>query len=129
MVTHTVAQPVSITETPTQQFVRGLRELADWYEAHPATPAPYRSDVTIYGATREQIAQAARDLGKCEKEYDDDSFVLSRQFGQLRLRFYTSRENVCERVVRTEVIPESVKEIVEWRCEPILAADSEAGAA
>ena len=69
------------------------------------------------------------------KEYSDNYFRLYLSFGELQYRVLCDRDEVCERtVVGTETVMESVppegewtekeveKDIVEWVCNPLLAA-------
>ena len=129
-------------------IVAGLREAAALVEAHPELPTPYvtsSSDgrahvhwfLTMDGRTKvNQRGDAVRIMravgGKWDKEtYNEFSF--QRRLGLLNLLIQVEREAVCERVVTgTEVVtvpavaaePERTEErdVVEWRCEPVLKA-------
>jgi hypothetical protein len=70
--------------------------------------------------------------GKWDKEQMDDRFYFKRKDGPLSLCISVEREAVCERIVKgtetvtipaKEATPErtEVVELVEWRCEPLLA--------
>lgn len=126
-----------------------LRQAADLIEAHPELPTPvvttYSSGTVnvawqlMNDAATETDQKAAARLiiraigGKWDKrEYGGDTFYFDQTFGLLELSIYATREQVCERIVTgTETVtiaakpaePERVeeREIVEWRCEPILA--------
>ena len=126
-----------------QEYVAGLRALADWYEQRPDVPLP-EAEISVYGVTgrtdteteKEAAQWIMREATPCEKHYVDDLFHLKKAFGPITLRFVFWRNKVCERiVVATEEVPERVvpaqpervepahvKEIVEWRCEPVLPA-------
>ena len=110
---------------------QGLREIADFYDAHPELKLPYNDNISVYNLKGEELADFARAMGKAEKVVDDWSFQLVKTFPSGRtLRTYTGRENVCERVVvgtetvaaqlipakEAVLIPATTKEVVEWRC-------------
>lgn len=113
-----------------QQAINDTRTMLDWLEAHPEVDLPYDIQFGMLIAsvnTKDELAVLARAFGECEKEFADDHFYLRKRFGCTQLYAFTSRQQVCERVVvGTEAIPEEVrpayiKEIVEWRCtEPLL---------
>jgi hypothetical protein len=123
------------TESPSianAQFIAGLRELADFYESHPEVPIPKPSylDFSVYSLhTKSEAAGIIKLLGTITKEYTDSGlFKVVRYFGPIALKFVFNRDTVCERVVvRKEVVPEHVREIVEWKCAPVLAAEGEEG--
>lgn len=107
-----------------QDYVNGLRQIADWFEAHPDMPVPFTSDITIYNAP--SAVDAVKALGSCRKRYDDYSLLIERDFPGVKLQFYFLRGAVCKmRVVGTEEVPErvvpaTVRQIVEWDCDPLL---------
>lgn len=125
------------------EYVASLREMADWYEAHPGMPIPEAEfncfNVRMDEETDKDAAQRiVRVAAPCKKSYDDTLFSIRKTFGSLTLRYIFMRNEVCERVViATEEVPERVipaepervepahvKEIVEWRCEPLLAENA-----
>ena len=110
-----------------KEYVDGLRQLADFYELHPDLKFAHEEGVTVYGYhTKEDALAVASILGNCKKKFDGEAFFLVKGFGPFELKFYFAREQICERiVVRTETIPEYVipahtKDIVEWKCNPLL---------
>lgn len=119
-------------------WLTGLRQMADFLEAHPAVPLPsVHQPVYIWGAdAQRQLAAAALALGDAEKEADASFFSLVRRFGPIVYTVKAYRENVCERVVvgtktiTTQVPPEGVEmltvtreeDVVEWRCPPSILA-------
>lgn len=119
-----------------KDYADGLRQIADWYEAHPEIALPTPATLGNYMLnTKEEAAQVSRALGTCEKTYTDTMFYISRQFDAVRLEFVFFRNAVCvPRVVGTEDVPERVipahtRDIVEWDCSPILGeADGAADA-
>lgn len=120
--------------TAQQKYSAGLRELADWYDAHPEAPAPYRVIPSVwFQATPEQM----RAIGEGEKDYSQDNLFQFIVTGEhFKLEFYTSRARVCEKKVvgyreipervlpatPETVIPASREEIVEWECKESLLA-------
>jgi len=114
--------------SPAVEYARGLRQLADWIEAHPEIDVPTTS-IDVYGAadTKESAAHIMRALGRCDKEFQDTLFNLRRSFGPVVYRFVFTREAVCEKkVVGYRDVPEKytsahTEEIVEWQCVPVLA--------
>ena len=113
----------------TKAYIKGLRQLADFYEQHPTLRFPSSDSVTVYGyVTKEDAITVASVLGHCEKVFDKDAFYLIKDLGELKLRFYFNREEVCERkVIGTKLVPEyiypaHIEDIVEWECHPLLEA-------
>ena len=126
-----------------KEYVKGLRDLADWYEAHPEIELPYEPVHDNYAVnSKEDAASVIRALGRCDKEYSGNLLTISRQFGPIKAKFVFYREAVCRKVVvgtrevpeqvipaqPEEVIPAHVEEITKWECEPILATEKEAEA-
>lgn len=118
--------------TKHQEYADALRQIADFYEAHPELKLPYDRDMNNYSSdSKEEAAAILRALGKVNKEFNEYHLILWKQFGPLRLRFVFTREGICERkVVGVETIPARfveahteparTKEIVEWKCGSIL---------
>lgn len=126
-----------------ENFIRGLREMAQFLEANPDTdPTTYPGngrEFSVYDRhEKSDAAMLAKLMGKCDKEFTSEQFVLSKTFGGEggpRLAFYFMRATVCERVVVGQkvipaqvvpakeeyTLPEVVIDEVEWRCNPILA--------
>lgn len=118
------------------EYARGLRAIADWYEAHPDMPIPHTDQIGVYGVqeTKEEAARIASALRPCHKVHEGEFFKLTRDFDGLTLKFVFMREAVCRRrVVGHRIIPaqeERVVEMVEWECEPSIlgAVEQEATA-
>jgi hypothetical protein len=110
-----------------KDFVEGLRQIADWYEANSDVVIP-EARLTVFGEkdNKKNIATLAWRLGPLKKEMNEEILALERSFNGVALRFVFLRSAVCERrVVRTEEIPEAVipahtREIVEWDCHALL---------
>lgn len=118
-------------------------EIADYLREHPSLPVPttfWMGTETFsicYVDDRAELQAVARELGSAIKGFDDDSAWVSKKFGPVELRYYVSRNEVCERVVTgtREVVKQVptafeaqtvVEEIVEWRCDDsILAPEPE----
>jgi hypothetical protein len=110
---------------PRAAFTRGLREIADFLDAHPDVPLPYlessahsggelRPSLPIYlwgDDQREQLAAIAREMGRAEKSANDRTkqFYVYRTFGGIDLVAAADRDTVCERVVvATEQVTKEV---------------------
>lgn len=141
----TAAIKVSATQ---RAFIDGLRDLADMLERTPAAipiNTPFSGFLGVYGddwdTPLEQMTALARATGgRWEKSTEFDDFRLIRHFGPHKITLFTSRENVCERVVtgtRMAMIPdpdfvataplvEVEQEIVEWVCPPSIFAEAAA---
>lgn len=134
--------------TPQQKFSTALRDLAEFYDAHPELTAPqWPSAFTIYSVPKDDLPTYARAFGTCDKVFDEYSYRLVKTFGAgITLETYSSRESVCERVkIGEEVVPahvvaakpaeeekfveESVREVFEWKCPGSLLAPAAASAA
>lgn len=108
---------------PRAEYIRGLREIADWLEAHPEVQLPYlkttqtgahEDTLEIYlvgNDQKAQLATIARAMGKAEKVTIDSlqRFNLVRRFAGIAVVAVANREEVCEkRVLRTETVTEVV---------------------
>jgi hypothetical protein len=121
------------------EYVKGLREAADFLEAHGHNFHVGQTTLYIHPQAnpKEDAALFAKLAGYVEKSFtgrSDDVFVLRREFsGGVDIKLLTNRANVCERVVvgmktlaahdgyTIAAQPEREVEIVEWKCAPILA--------
>ena len=115
-----------------QDFIDGLRELADIYERKPWLEVPYSSTMWIFTHEAETFVQQIAAFGNGAKKYvgEDIEFIPNII---LDLKVNCKREQICERKVigkklvqekhiAAQVIPEHEEEIVEWECRPVLAA-------
>jgi hypothetical protein len=117
-------------------IVQDLRDLANFLEDRPEI-AELCSDTNVNGwvYSREAMALAARAFGKADKVIVGDYWMcLRRVFGTITLGINVPRQEVCRKVVTgTRVVPatilparektfvpETVEEIFEWKCDPIL---------
>lgn len=112
----TTSTAVELTEKQ-RAWIDGLRQLADIAEQHPEIIA--NQSLAVFhgfydwqdeGDPLESMTEFARSLGgRWEKNIDaQDDFRLEQQFGPHKLALYTSRENVCERIVRTETVTREI---------------------
>ena len=128
---------MKVAETERDQFLFGLRELLEFVETHPGFPLPVLPRFSVSVGSKEDLADAARTLGKVQKEVSSAWYSIQRQFGSITLDIFAARDRVCERVVvgtkvipaRPEVllpaVPERTEEIVEWKCGSLLAEEEQ----
>lgn len=125
-----------------REWIEGLRELADFLEAHPAILNPvstFMMNQFVYGDdAKTRIRMMVRGTGKWEKTPKGDFFCLSRPFGPHTVDINTSREEVCEKVqVGTREVevqdPEILKTVpmvtvnepvYEWECHNLLDGEA-----
>lgn len=114
-----------------QDFIRGLRELADIYEQKPQLEVPYMSTWWIFTFNAESFVRQISAFGSGVKKYLGEDVEFTPHV-QLALKISCKRAQVCtRRVVGTRLVPEKVlpeqiipaheEEIVEWDCGPLLA--------
>lgn len=120
-----------------EDFIDGLRAIADFYSAHTELPLP--QDLGLYvwlsefsedkRPVRVRLAEWARALGRADKYATDSAFGLQRLFGGVQLKVLASRESVCvARQIGTRIVPaqeEREVPVYEWDCDPILAGVEE----
>jgi hypothetical protein len=137
------------TTTDRAGYIAGLRALADVLERHADLPLPSYGTaeyspiyLAFFGAyAREELAAAARVMPcRLDKDATEKWFNLDGWLHGLRIQLTAVRDAVCERVVLgTETVVTTVpdpavevplvevteqREIVEWRCGPLLAEAS-----
>lgn len=145
----TVDGEVIADDPDRRAWLDGMLAVLAHLEANPTIPLPYlftsvpgRYDraLIVYAQNAQQMATATRGLargGRVTKRVRDDGerMYVTREFGAIQLAVTVDRSQVCERVVvGTETVTEEVpdpnapkvkrpvtREIVEWKCEPILA--------
>ena len=146
---HIYGKPPLTQEEATKhiRYAAGLRELADWIEAHPTITLP-SSIISCYTVNeREEASEILAALKPCKKYYNNEFFNINRDFGPITLNFIFYRNRVCvAKVVGKKIVPE-VREpakvieiperitpehevdIIEWDCSEPLLGTTEAEAA
>ncbi|HXP82615.1 MAG TPA: hypothetical protein VN976_22135 [Verrucomicrobiae bacterium] len=123
-----------------KDYVAALRELADFFEAHPELPGGDVGTINV-AVGPEKLRALASCLGSFKKKADPYFYNLSKTVGLWTIDVYTSRSNLCEAVVvgkkqvaevvvparPEEVIPAHEEDIVEWHCPDSLLAPDEEG--
>ena len=109
------------------EFATSLREMADFYEATPDAPVPYRTS-HVFTYSREEFLRGVTALargGKLQKTADDPDttwprYKATRQFGHLAVEISIDRSLLC-RLVHAAVYecPDSLlEEAAEFTQEP-----------
>lgn len=133
-----------------QEFVSGLRNVADFFETHPELKAPYevtrgeKLTVGFFGEitddldidSKEGAAAFVRIVGgRIKKDANDSHLILVADKGSFAVRAVASRDALCERVqTGTRIVPateetfipaqpEREEPVYEWRCNSILAPE------
>jgi hypothetical protein len=111
-----------------QARITGLRQLADFLEAHPNLPVPYSGSQNVFVYGRDALAAVAREPGvRWQKRVADSYYALVVEFaGDYSYEVNVDREQVCRKVVTGSQIvpaqPEREEETFIWECdEPLLA--------
>lgn len=104
-------------------FTDGLRQLADFLDAHPTIDAGVQT-YNVFVNTKEELADIAR-LCSWEKVWDEtDYFVLRKTFADgLKLDINLQRAKICKRVVvdtiQIPASPARTEEVTKWVCEDV----------
>lgn len=117
-------------------FIRQLREVAGWYEAHPETPPPSEAlTVSLYIYNVHSIKEAGfllRLFAPCQKLWSDAFLKVVKTFPSgAKIEGVFNRSAVCTRqVIGTRYVPslfvkEHIAEVVEWNCSPLLEGEAE----
>ena len=117
-----------------EEFVQGLRDVADYYESHPDLETPWEgARFSAFCYSPESFSDQVKAIGAGNKEVDDYYARVEHHFaGGHVIAVVSPRDTVCtRRVVGEEDIeveipdPEAPtvtvtqkKEIVEWDCPP-----------
>jgi hypothetical protein len=84
-----------------EQYIQGLRDLADWLDAHEEFEINEYMDGCIainYVQTKEELAERARQFGPGKKFDDTYSIGLERSFGPHGVSLNIGKEQSCERI-------------------------------
>lgn len=116
-------------EKRTEGFVRGLRELANFYEFNPDLEVPALRSFDTFVGNKESLRQYAERLGSFEKVEQGSYFVLRRWFGNIKFEVNIARDKVCRRVKVGErevpAKPAHTKPIYEYECPDSLFRENE----
>src|SRR5919108_421800 len=83
-----------------EKFVRGLRELADFYEQHPQLKAPDFYYFHLYAHTADELREQVKLLGHCTKSYFGTDITFRKNFTSgLFLDVVANRREVCKKKV------------------------------
>lgn len=97
------------------EYIAGLRDLADWLDQNPDIPLPWTGSIherfsLAVWADKATLGRIVRALpGPIEKDHRATTLAVQAKFRGLAVEAYAER--VEER------------EVVEWRCQPLLAGD------
>jgi len=108
---------------PRADYIDGLRQIADFLEAHPDVDLPHLNSVItgkfedtlnifiVDGDQKAKLATIARAMGRAEKLMAGGDVRVIRRFAGITLVAQASRSEVCERIVTatrevTEEIPD-----------------------
>ena len=120
-----------------EDYIQGLRDLADWLEATPSAPTELYRSIIVSLKDKDHAVRLAKEAGSIHKEYSGDRLLLEKWFGDIiRYKATVSRKEVCRvkevKKVEKEVphypAPVYVNEVVdetEWECDPLLAPTEE----
>jgi hypothetical protein len=112
-------------------YVAGLREIADFYDAHPEVPTPSDGHNNYAVNTDEDARKLAKALGTFKKEYSEDMFTMSKTFGSIQAKFVFYRKAICKakvvgvktieaQFVPAYTVPARTVDIIEWDCGSLL---------
>lgn len=125
------------------EFIQGLRDLADWLEATPEAKLSEWSTCRVdhWSDNKDDVVELAKVGGHMKKHYYGESFDLRKSFGPVSYEMTIPRDQVCTKVVVgtkkvVKVDPEAYKALpkievdedeVEWKCHPLLETDDTIG--
>jgi len=125
-------------------MAKGLREAADWLEAHPEVLKPVISiqffPNLAYKDPKKETETLVRALGNADKRGSTEAYFRLRKWlsGGIRLEVAVEREAVCTRVqvgtrhveetvkpaTPKEVIPAHDEPVYKWECPSILKEET-----
>jgi len=83
----------------TENWISGLRELADFAEQHPTLfERQYGETVNLFAYSPEEMAEQTATLGTSVKTISENWYTMTRRFGPHRLDLSIGRKTFCERV-------------------------------
>lgn len=129
------------------RLVADLREAAQFFERHPELASRVYAEgvkFQISVGSKDELADLVRlftrELGRVDKRPAETFYYCHAKIGDIGIYAVIERSKVCRKVVRTETVPASPKqviparteqerEVVEWVCDDPLLAPSEQGRA
>ena len=119
------------------EYAKGLRELADFVDEHPEFGEPYQYEFNVFGKDKDALKVFVQASGSVKKDTDDNFFFVTKKFsGGIRLNFNVRHENICEKVeIGRKIVPASKKKVLpaqpeheeiqyEWKCPNVLGGES-----
>jgi hypothetical protein len=103
-----------------QEFADSLRLVADFYEENPEMFLPEGTLKIFSTYGKEDVIKAAKMLGTCEKQIDEDFYKLRRKFGSITLEVIETRSLVCTKRTVMKEMP-----VDEWDCPESLLESKE----
>ena len=113
-----------------EQFIKALRDCADWLESSPEVTTPACLTINVFPGSKDAIRQNAK-ASSWTKYYDTTFFALRKTFVPDTFHYDVNieRQEVCRRVVTgTKVIPakpEQTVEEYEWVCDEASVIEGE----
>jgi hypothetical protein len=120
------------------EFVLGLRQLAQFYSDNPDFPVPaqwYRN-FSIEVSKKDSLASLVKQMAPAKKKSTEYDFEWQRDFGNVQLRLSIYKSKVC-RQIKTgnktwvpeeppkEARPGYWKEEVKWECDGVPNGDND----
>ena len=121
------------------EYADGLRQIASWWEQHPAIRLPHDAAIYHYfsAISKHEIAELMRALGgEVNKKVDGTFFCVTKQFGTITFEASAYRGNICtkrevgvmyvpEVVTSAKVVPAHTIPQYEWDCPESLLAEGD----
>lgn len=129
------------------RLVADLREAAHFFKRHPELASrvyvegvKFQISVDSKDELADLVRLFTRELGRVDKRPIETFYYCNAKIGDFGIYAVIERAKVCRKVVRTETVPASPKqviparteqerEVVEWVCDDPLLAPSEQGRA
>jgi hypothetical protein len=85
--------------TTTNEYIQGLRDMADYFEAHPQFANPYATfTCNIFADDMAKFTALCRQLGGGDKTAEGGFLELSRSFGPHAIAVNIAKAASCEKV-------------------------------
>lgn len=100
--------------------IQGLRDLADFIEAHPQIPLPFMPGFDVMFDDVDALRAAFHLTGKWDKKYLPTYAYYRKDFGPVGLELTIARDKVCRRVQtgtkRVEAVEAHDEPVWDWVC-------------